>query len=200
MKKSKLILLSLGMAVCAAGGAGAAYAAITKQQATSSSTASYDKAIYLYWDSESSSSASLSDMTTLETNVPQYRYLAVSPKSSKSVAGTVTLTFTLSTVADADKTAVMKGLKVTVYQISEAATSETLATLAAAGTQKCELDTTSAADPAVTSGTATFTVSADSAVHETVAHYAIKVVYDGSVSSADEKLSAQLNIHQTFAA
>ena len=198
MKLSKILILSLGMALCAAGGIGTALAAVTKNSASSTSSGSYDKAIYLYWDSESATSASLSDMTTLETDVAQYRHLVVSPKSSKSVSGTVTVSFTLQTAPNAEeKTSVMKGLTINVYPIAAAPAAETAeAYLAAIGETAAACTLT----PSSATGNATFTVSTSSDVHTTVQHYAIKVVYDGTQILSTEKLSAQLVIAQSFGA
>ena len=202
MKLSKILILSLGMALCAAGGVGTALAAITRTPASSGGSGAFDKAIYLYWDSESGSSASITgnDMTTLQTDVAQYRHLVVSPKSSKSVAGTVTVHFALSTAANTQgKTSVMRGLTINVYPISAAPASENAAdyvtaigSTAAACTITCE--------EGHTTGDAAFTVSAGEAAHETVQHYAIKVVYDGSQILSTEKLSAQLTMTQSFGA
>ena len=194
MKLSKILILSLGMALCAGGAVGTAFAAISKASATSNSSAAYDKAIYLYWGHESDT-ASLADMETLATNVPQYRHLVVSPQSSKSVSGTVTVSFTLGTIAVAEKTAVSKGITVSVYEITpdNEFTEDTIASYIS-GDPECVVTT---AQP---TGQASFTVSTDDAVHETVQHYAIKVVFDGSKMGADEELSAKLTISQDFAA
>lgn len=194
MKLSKILILSLGMALCAGGAIGTAVAEISKAPATSNSSAVYDKAIYLYWGHESDT-ASLADMETLSTNVPQYRHLVVSPQSSKSVSGNVTVTFTLGTIAVQGKTAVSKGISVSVYEITpdNNFTEETIASYIS-GDPECVVTT---AQP---SGTAQFAIATSTEVHETVQHYAIKVVYDGSKMGDGEELSAKLTISQDFAA
>ena len=195
MKLSKILILSLGMALCAAGGVGTALAAVSKSSASSSSSAKYDSAIFLYWGHESSS-ATLQDMDELVDNVAQYRHLVVSPKSSKALTGTVSVNFELKTVAVEGKTAVLTGLSVKVYEVSsaEAITDENVGSLVNEDNLKCSLS------PSQTTGSATFTISAGEAAHETVKDYAIKVVYDGTPVASTEKLSAELTINQSFAA
>ena len=201
MKKLKVILLSLGMALCAGGAIGTAFAAVSKTSATSTSEGAFDKAVVLYWDSETSTKpARLTDMETLQTDVAQYRHLIVSPKTSKSVSGTVTVHFVLETAAAAGKTAVLKGLTVKVYELSSEneITDDNYQSLVASGTLKCTITPASATTGG--EGNATFTVAAGDAVHETVKHYAIEVVYDGTKIESTEKLSGQLKISQAFAA
>lgn len=195
MKLSKILILSLGMALCAAGGVGTALAAVSKSSASSSSSAKYDSAIFLYWGHESSS-ATLQDMDELVDNVAQYRHLVVSPKSSKALTGTVSVNFELKTVAVEGKTAVLTGLSVKVYEVSsaQAITDENVGSLVNEDNLKCSLS------PSQTTGSATFTISAGEAAHETVKDYAIKVVYDGTPVASTEKLSAELTINQSFAA
>ena len=197
MKKIKVLLLSLGMALCAGGAIGTAFAAVSKTSASSNSAAFYDKAVVLYWESDTPSKpATLTDMQNLETDVAQYRHLIVSPKSSKSVTGTVTVNFTLATAEVAGKTAVLSGLSVKVYEITSEneITEENFASLVPAGTLKCTMDASHL------TGSASFAIASDSAVHETVKHYAIEVVYDGTQIQSTEKLAGQLTIRQEFAA
>ena len=196
MKLTKILILSLGMALCAAGGVGTALATVSKTKAESTSTASYDKAIYLYWDHESEASAALSNMASV-TEDAQYRYLEVSPKSSKSVAGTVTVGFTLaaedSGVAEG-KTATTKGITVNVYEIDNEATSSDFETYVSTGTIKCTLT-----GPSVLTGSATFSIVAGSSVQETVKKYAIEVSWAPAGVLATEQVSATLSISQSFA-
>ena len=76
------------MACCLVGGVGSTLA-LTRNAATgNATTGAFDQAIYLYWDSESTTKV-LADCDELTANVPVYRYLTVSPKSSKTVAGLI---------------------------------------------------------------------------------------------------------------
>ena len=136
-------------------------------------------------------------MDELQSGVAQYRHLVVSPKSSKSVTGTVSVNFTLSTVTEglpAGKTATLAGLTVKVYEVSSESTitDENVGLLVPSGTLKCTMDSTHL------TGSATFTVSTGADVHETVKHYAIEVNFDDSGLGQNDKLSGQLTINQTF--
>ena len=203
MKLRKILLLSLGMALCAAGGVGTALAAITRSGASKTSNVVYDQAIYLYWDSNSASK-SIDDIAAVSNNVAQYRHLVVSPKSSATVAGNVTVSFTLSTATTTDgKTPVLNGLTVYVYEIASLASETTSAYEAAisAGTLKCTL-VKATGDNHANEGSASFAIDgATGAAHETVKHYAIKVLWvDDSSIQESEKLSANLTITQDFGA
>ena len=200
MKKTKIILLSLGMALCAGGAIGTALAAVTKNPASSSSTASYDKAVVLYWDSDSATKpARLTDMDEVVAGTPQYRHLIVSPKTSKSVSGTVSVNFTLSKVAVVGKTATVEGLTIRVYELSSAGsiTDDNYISLVDTDNLKTTLIGNDSTDA---TGSATFTVSTSSEVHETTKHYAIEVDYNDSGLGQNEKLSGQVTINQTFIA
>ena len=180
------------MAFSLAGTVGGALA-LTRNSATGTGTpGAYDKAIYLYWGSESST-AELADMDSLSANTAQYRYLSVTPKSSKTVTGTVTLTFTL---ASGGAETHMEGLTVSVYKTDSLATDSTVATLIEGKSATPVLDKDHL------SGTATFTVSAAEAVHETNAYYAIQVVWTGAIDQQHPtyELGATVNISQSFAA
>ena len=190
--KTKLAVLVGLMALSAAGTVGGALA-LTRNSATGSGSAgSFDKAIYLYWGSESTT-ASLDDVNDLSAGDAQYRYLSVTPKSSKSVAGTVTLTFTL---ASGGANTHMEGLTVNVYKTDALANDSTVE---AAISEKV-------ASPVLTKanleGTTTFAVSAGEDVHETNAYYAIEVVWTGANDSEHPtyELGASLTISQSFAA
>ena len=200
MKKTKIVLLSIGMALCAAGGIGTALAAVTKNSSSSSGTSVYDKAVVLYWDSESQTKpARLTDIDGFVDGAPQYRHLIVSPKTSKSVSGTVSVNFTLSKVAVVGKTATVEGLTISVYELTSegAITDENYVSLVGTGTLKTTLVGDDTEDA---TGSATFTVSTSSEVHETTKHYAIKVEYDDSGLGQNQKLSGQVTINQTFIA
>lgn len=189
MKKSKVLLLSLGMALCVGGGIGAAVA-ITRQAAGNTGSSAFDKAVNLYWGA-GSSSIELADMESLSVNVPQYRYLTVSPKSSASVSGNVELGFTLAKATGTEKTAVLTGLTVSVYKTASLATDDTIVALIEGVTPEPVLNATTL------TGSTSFAAKSGSA--DAVAYYAIKVVYDGSQIAATEQLGASLTIAQSFA-
>lgn len=188
MKKSKVLLLSLGMALCVGGGVGAAVA-ITRQAAGNTGSSAFDKAVNLYWEA-GHTSTTLTDMESLSVNVPQYRYLTVSPKSSASVSGNVELGFTLAEATGTEKTAVLTGLTVSVYKTASLATDATVDGLIDGVTPEPVLTATTK------TGTTSFAAKAASA--DAVAYYAIKVVYDGSQIDADKQLGATLTIAQSF--
>ena len=189
MKKSKVLLLSLGMALCVGGGVGAAVA-ITRNAAGNGGEGDFDKIIALYWGNESST-ATLDDMEELSVDVPQYRYLSVTPKSSKSVEGTVNVKFAL-TAAAADKD--IAGITINVYKTEELADDDSVEDLIDGVTPSA---TITKANP---EGTASFTVSASTVMHVTNAYYAIKVVYDGSAQAESKTLGGSLSITQEFGA
>lgn len=188
MKTSKVLLLSLGMALCVGGGVGAAVA-ITRQAAGNTGSSAFDKAVNLYWEA-GETSTTLTDMESLSVNVPQYRYLTVSPKSSASVSGNVKLTFTLAEATVEEKTAVLKGLTVSVYKTASLATDATVADLIDGVDAEPVLNATTK------TGTTSFAAKASNA--DAVAYYAIEVVYDGSQIGATEQLAASLTIAQSF--
>lgn len=192
MKKTKVLLLSLGMALCIGGGIGSAFA-ITRTAAGNTGTGDFDKAINLYWGSKQST-ATLTDMDELSVDVAQYRYLSVTPESSKSVTGTVTVSFTLAKAADNEqKSYDIEGITVKVFETTSLATDETVAELIAGKEAKTTITKLSP------TGSASFAVSSSTAVHETNAYYAIQVVYDGSQQPAGKELGGQLTIVQSFA-
>ena len=177
------------MALSLVGGIGSALA-LTRDSATASgNTPTFDSAIYLYWDSESEESAGMSDIGSIGLNTPVYRYLTVAPKSSKSVTGTVTLTFTLA----ASTGCTVKGLTVDVYATETLLDDSTVVAGIDGLTASPELDENHL------SGTATFTISAGEAVHETVKYYAIKVNYDGT-PDGEKELGGRVTIAQSFVA
>ena len=190
--KTKLAVLVGLMALSAAGTVGGALA-LTRNSATGSGTAgNFDKAIYLYWGNQETT-ASLDDVNDLSAGVAQYRYLSVMPKSSKSVSGTVTLTFTL---ASGGANTHMEGLTVNVYKTDALANDSTVA---------AAIDGKSAS-PVLTksnlSGTISFSVATSESIHVTDAYYAIEVVWSGSNDAEHPtyELGASLTISQAFAA
>ena len=188
MKTKSKILIGL-MALCLAGAAGTTFA-LTRNAATSSGTAGgFDQAIYLNWGSDQQS-VSITDVTELTTNVAQYRVLSVTPKSTKTVAGTVTLTFTLAATAGDYH---VNGLTVDVFK------TETLATQEGAASAISELSAVATVDASHLSATTTFSVTAASAAHETNAYYVMRFVYDGTMVTG-KTMQGNLTIAQSFAA
>ena len=196
MKKLNKALLIMGMALSLGGGIGAAIAGITSNQATLTGDGAFDKAINLYWD-QGSSSATLADMDNLVVNEAAYRILNVSSKSTKSVAGTVTLTFTLAAgTVETGKTASIADLSVKVYSVDAGTTEAQAAAIDYSG-----LTPVAAVDGTSTTDTAEIAITASTAVQEISHCYAIQVVYSGAtVLGADEVLAGSLTISQSFLA
>lgn len=176
------------MALCLVGGVSSAFA-LTGKAATATGTASLDKAIYLYWDTNSESKT-IPACNELTTNVPVYRYLAVTSKSSKSVGGVVTLSFEMA-VTSGDYH--LNGVTISVYQTESLATDQTVDDL---------IDNVVAApvlDSAHLTGSTTFNVTATgNATNTTQAFYAIEVVYDGTFVQ-NKTLGGSLTVTQSFA-
>ena len=192
MKKLKIILLSAGMALCAGGAIGAAIA-FTNYSATIDDNPTADKSIQLYWGS-GESSVTIDPVVNLGSHEPVFRYLDVSPKSTKTVEGTVRLDFTL---AEANEDAVLTGLTVDVYEIAQnQKNSENIATIVASLTANPSLDATNKP------GYTTFSVSKNSlespTAHETNKYYVIKIEHDGSLIPEGKELTANLTVHQSF--
>ena len=189
---TKLKVLVGLMALSLAGGAGGVFA-LTRSSATQTGTAgAFDKAIYLYWGSEAST-ANLNTLDNLVASTPKYNYLSVTPKSSASVSGTVTLTFTLSS---GGANTHMEGLTVSVYKTASLTDDEHVE--AAIG----GLTPTPVLTKDSLSGTTTFSVAQGAGVHETNAYYAIKVVWSGAIDTdhPENPMSATLTISQSFGA
>ena len=188
--KSK-VLIGL-MAICLLGGVGSTLA-LTRTGASATGTpGAFDKAVYLYWGHEATT-AEIADVENLQPSIAQYRYLEVSPQSTKTVAGNVTLTFTLAQTAGNHH---LQGLTISVYKTASLATDETVAGL---------INGVSAA-PVLTaanlSGTTSFAVAAAENAHETKAYYAIAINWSGANDAEHEEytLSGSLTIAQAFAA
>ena len=186
MKKRSKILIGV-MSLSLLGAVGSALA-LTRNSATASSTSpSFDSAIYLYWDHEASTSATISDIPSISVNSPVYRYLTVSPKSSKSVAVTVTVSFALAALTDC----VITGLTVDVFETASLANDSTVAGLING------VSATPALSPSNLSGNATFSVSSSASAHETQKFYAIRVNYDGTAAPG-ATLGGLVTITQSF--
>ena len=113
--KSK-VLIGL-MAICLLGGVGSTLALTRSGASVSGNPGAFDQAVYLGWG-DNEASVTINNVENLgagEANA-QYRGLAVGPESSKSVEGTVRLTFTLAASAGDHH---INGLSVGVYQIDD---------------------------------------------------------------------------------
>lgn len=189
MNKKGIVLIGL-MSLCLAGGAGGAFA-LTRNAGTATGTAgAFDKAIYLNWASDSSS-VTINDVQNLSAGTAQYRSLTVAPKSTKSVAGTVTLTFTLAATTGSYH---IKGLSVKAYETAELV-SENYATAIEGKTAAAEVKEgtlTSTINISITTGAAT---------HETTKYYVLAINWDGSNDSehTDYTMSGCVTISQSFA-
>ena len=188
--KSK-ILIGV-MAIALVGGVGSAVA-LTRTGASGTGTpGAFDEAIYLYWGSESTS-VSIADVEDLAADTAQYRGLTVTPKSSKSVAGNVRLTFTLAPTAGSHH---IKGLTVSVYKIDAAFDAENVVT------QIGEKVASPILDEDHLTGTTDLAVAASANVHETIGYYAIKVLWTGANDGTNPSytLDADITISQSFIA
>ena len=189
MGLKKKILIGV-MACCLVGGVGSALALSRTGASGTGTTGAFDQAVYLYWGHEASST-SIDNVENLSAGVAQYRGLTVSPKSSKSVAGNVQLTFTLAATAGDHH---IKGLTVSVYKIDAAFNEATVATQIAG----------KVAAPVLTennlSGVTNLAIVADSVVHETVGYYAIEVAWTGANDGSHPSytLDASITIAQAF--
>lgn len=179
------------MAVSLVGGVGSAFALTRTGASITGRQGAFDGAVYLYWGHESST-ATISNVEDLSAGVAQYRGLEVSPKSSKSVSGNVRLTFTL---AATEGNYHIKGLTVSVYKIDAAFDAGTVET------QIAEKVASPVLNESNLTGTTDLPVSTDpSAVHETVGHYAIKVVWTGANDGEHPlyTLDASITVSQSF--
>ena len=188
---SKKAFLIGAMVVCLAGSVGTVFALTRNSAAATGTSGNFDQAINLYWGHESTT-ATIDNCENLVQNRPVYRYLTVSPKSSKSVAGNVTLSFTMAAKSAAN---FVDGMTVKVYQTATLATDETIASALNANPAKVTLDKDHL------TGQTSFAVVAsnDDQTHETTAYYAIELVYDGT-EVAGKTLSGSITIAQSFGA
>ena len=180
------------MAASLVGGVGSAFALTRTGASAAGRPGAFDGAVYLYWGHESST-ATITNVENLTAGVAKYRGLEVSPKSSKSVAGNVRITFTLAATAGNHH---IKGLTVSVYKIDAAFNEATVATQIegkVAAPVLNESNLTGYTDLAVTT-------AAD--VHETVGHYAIEVAWTGANDGENPSytLDAGITISQSFIA
>ena len=192
MKTKKKVLIGL-MAACLLGTIGSVFA-LTRNNATASGTAGQvDQAIYLYWG-EGSTTATINNVQNLTTAEPAYRYLEVSPKSSKTLTGTVTVSFTL---APEDANHHVSGLTVSVYKL-DAALNPATATSADYVTAIGAKSATPALDVDHLTGNATVAVTTSGGVaHYSHAYFAIAISYNGA-QVANKTMGGQVTISQSF--
>ena len=176
------------MAVCLLGGIGGAVA-LTTTAANGSVKNNVDSAVVFSWNQDS-----IPSIESLKGGVRQYSYVGATVNSTKSVAGTVTISFTLAAQDVNAKTGVLTGLSVTVYQASAEITSENVATYAVDGNKQFVLDATHLTN------NATFTVAAGDANHATSSYFAIAFDYDGSPIGASETLSGTVTLDSAWGA
>ena len=190
--KSK-VLIGL-MAVCLLGTVGSALALAKNDASATGTPGAFDKAVYLYWGHEATT-AEIADVENLQPSTPQYRYLEVSPQSTKTVAGNVTLTFTLAQTAGEHH---LQGLTISVYKTESLATDGTVAGLIEGKSAAPVLNASNL------SGQTSFAVAADAAAHETKAYYAIEISWSGANDQTEGHeeytMSGSLTIAQAFGA
>lgn len=193
MKLGLKSMVLVGVMACAlAGGVGSALALSRTGASAAGTPGAFDQAVYLYWGHESST-ATISNVENLSAGVAQYRGLTVSPKSSKSVAGNVRLTFTLAATGGAHH---IKGLTINVYNIETAFDAGTVTTQISGKVAAPVLN------EAAPSGYTDLAITADDDVHETVGYYAIEVVWSGANDGENPSytLDCSLTIAQSFVA
>ena len=188
--KSK-VLIGL-MAICLLGGVGSTLA-LTRTGAEATGTpGAFDKAVYLGWG-DNETSVTINNVENLQPSVAQYRGLTVGAETTKSVAGTVRLTFTL---AASEGEHHINGLSVSVYKIDAAFDAENAATQIAGKVASPVLD----ADHL--SGTADLEVTTNSLYHRTMGYYAIAINWNGNNDAEHPAytLDASVTIAQSFIA
>ena len=188
--KSK-VLIGL-MAICLLGGVGSTLALTRSGASVTGTPGAFDQAVYLYWGS-GDSSVSISDVENLNNTDTQYRGLTVSPKTTKTVAGNVRLTFTLAASAGNHH---INGLTVSVYKIDSAFDAENVATQISGKVASPVLSSTNLTD------TTDLAVAAGVNSHETVGYYAIAVSWTGANDPENPAytLDASVTISQSFVA
>jgi hypothetical protein len=194
MKLSKVIILSLGMALCAAGGIGTAVALTREGKTVTDTSNHFDKAICLYW-SEDGSSVDLDDMDELTVGHSDYRKLTVAPKKSASLAGTVSVNFELE--AQEAEGSVTKGITVNVYNLDSLPEGEVTEANAASVIGETPASVTINGSSSTLTGSTSFTVSVD--VAAPVKYYLVEVSIGSASLALGEKVAANLSITQTFA-
>ena len=177
------------MALSLVGGVGSAFALTRTSANAAGRPGAFDGAAYLYWGHEQSS-ATIDPVQDLSNDEAQYRGLTVSPQTTKSLAGNVELTFTLSATAGHH----IKGLTVSVYKIDTAFNEATVETQINGKVAEPVLNESNL------TGTTNLAVSKDDTAHETVGYYAIKVEWTGANDGENPgyTLDGKITVSQTF--
>lgn len=185
-KRKGLIAL---MALSLTAGVGSALA-LTVTPATGAIERNVDGAVYFNWDQEK-----ITSISDLKGGIAQYTSFSASVESTKSVTGTVTISFTLSAeTTQAGKTAVLTGLTISVYETAGIIDSQHTAETLING--KDALFTLKSGQ---LTNNATFTVSAAAAKHTTTQAYVLKFLYDGSQLGANDVLDGKVTLNSSFA-
>ena len=189
--KSKKPLIGL-MVLCAAGAVTAGALALNKVPANKTVNDGLDQAIYLYWG-EGSSSATISAVENLAKGVKQYRALSVTPRATKSVAGTVTVTFTV----EFEKLYSAEGLTISVYEATSVANAEAGVFSGSAVTSvDCSEITYSSTEKVSQDFTTTIDVEAG---EDTGKIYSIEFDYNGDDQASGFTFGGTLAANQSFA-
>ncbi len=196
MKKHQKVLLGL-MVLGLAGTVGTTFA-LTRKSATSSINGNgTDTAIYVTWGKNATTD--FAEVEDLEAKKPVYRYVVMQSNSSKSLAGTLSLTFTLNVgqqetaVADTNNY-VLTGLTVDIYSVDtyqktsfstegDNPTDTKLATLDATTTNTYQHDVT------ITASESTQTINK---------YYTLVFTWDGTPIGDGNTFGGYLAISQSF--
>ena len=188
--KSK-VLVGL-MAICLLGGVGSTLALTRNGAAATGQPGAFDQAIYLNWGTDQTS-VSLDNVQNLLPGTPQYRYLEVSPKATKTVVGNVQLTFTLAQTAGEHH---IKGLSVSVFRTNALLNDETVAAGIA------ELTAAPVLDEDHLTGVVNIAITAGETAHEEKAYFAIAIEWTGDQDTEHTSytMSGDVTIAQAFVA
>lgn len=183
MRKTKLLIASL---MCLGMGIGGAFAVVMSGDQKSVDT-TFDQAVYLYWGA-GESTAEIDDVTELEANKPQYRYLSCTPSASSTVNGNVNVTFTISGQTKDAKDYTLDGLQVLIYKgVTPPAEGDPVLPsedLVATLEYDTEANRTKTVSFEVTNGVGS-------------CNYCMKFLYDGSQKTGDE-WGGLMTISQSF--
>ncbi len=177
------------MALGLVGGIGSAVA-LTRTAAEQKSTSlGTDKAVYLYWDENTTAKNSIAEVTDLAANSTAYRYIVVAPKMSKTLEGTVSITFALS--VDSSKNQDLTGLTVDIKENSSADDNGTAVENGYSGTLNLS-------EEGKNTATATFDVNGASDAAPTK-YYKFGFTWDGTSVASGKTFGGSLKISQSFA-
>ncbi len=210
MKKHQKVLLGI-MSLSLAGGIGTAVALNFTASGDKTTSLPTDSAIYLYWGTDEQNTATTVKVDNFTKDVAQYRPLVVAPQSSKTVAGTVTVTFTLEAgqkttggaTASSDasgNTYVIPGLTMKVYE-SQSSDFDSESSYSYKGESKSNsvVSLSVESSAANASGSATFNVTATESQHQTTTHwYLLEFIWNGTRPNQNEVFGGNLTISQSF--